>query len=275
MAAAILLIVIFLVRRMTRPLRALATAADNLGRGEEAPSLALSGPDEVRRTTRAFNAMRERIQRFVQDRTRMLAAISHDLRTPITTLRLRAEFIEDGETRDKIIETLDEMQRMTEAALAFARGEAAQEKTRQVDLAALVQSLCDDLAELGYDVVFSEAERTPYACRPLGLKRALRNLIENAATYGTRARVALRQTSAGLEVVVDDDGPGIPEEDLDRVFEPFFRLEESRSTETGGIGLGMAIARSIVRGHGGEITLKNRSGGGLRVLVTLPGEARS
>jgi signal transduction histidine kinase len=270
MALAILTIVFVMVRRITRPLQALAAAADGLGRGEQLAPLALSGPDEVRRTTGAFNAMDARIRRFVGDRTRMLAAISHDLRTPITTLRLRAEFIEDGENRTKILETLDEMQRMTEAALAFAREEATPEKTRRVDLAALIQSLCDDLAELGRDVAFEGPGRTPYAGRPAGLKRALRNMIENAGTYGRRARVSLATTAEGLDIIIDDDGPGIPEQDRERVFEPFVRLEESRSPETGGIGLGMAIARSIVRGHGGDITLDNRAGGGLGTVIHLP-----
>jgi signal transduction histidine kinase len=234
------------------------------------PALAESGPLDIRQTTRAFNRMGGRLQRFVQDRTRMLAAISHDLRTPITTLRLRAEFVDDEETRAKILETLEEMQRMTEATLAFAREEANAEDTRTVDLAALVDSVCADLADLGQDVAFSGPERLPYACRPLSLKRALRNLIENAVAYGERARVALAAGDDGLRVMIDDDGPGIPEADFERVFQPFVRLEESRSLETGGIGLGMAIARSIVRAHGGEIELENRRGGGFRVTIRLP-----
>jgi signal transduction histidine kinase len=214
--------------------------------------------------------MRERLERFIQDRPRMLAAISHDLRTPLTSLRLRAEFIEDEETRTRILATLDEMQRMAEATLVFARQEAAREETRTVDLAALVDSLCQDLRDLGRDVSFGGAEKTPYVCRPVGLKRALRNLIENAVIYGQRARVELRETAAELSVIIDDDGPGIPERDVERVFEPFVRLEESRNSQTGGIGLGMAIARSIVRRHGGDIVLTNRAAGGLRVTVRLP-----
>ncbi len=170
--------------------------------------------------------MRGRLQRFVQDRTRMLAAISHDLRTPITTLRLRAEFVEDEETRTKLLETLDEMQRMIEATLAFAREEAAAEDTRTVDLAALVESVAADLADLGQQVTFSGPERLPYVGRPIGLKRAVRNLIENAVTYGERARVALERGAAALRIVIDDDGPGIPEADMERVFAPFVRLEE-------------------------------------------------
>lgn len=272
-AAALSVIVVLMVRRITRPLDDLAAAADGIGRGEAVPSLAEEGPLDVRRTTRAFNRMNERLQRFVQDRTRMLAAISHDLRTPITSLRLRAEFVDNEETRAKILDTLAEMERMTEATLAFAREEAAGEETRVVDLAALVDSLCADLADVGMDVAFAGAPKTPYACRPTGLRRALRNLVENAAAYGERARVALERGDGGVRIVIDDDGPGIPEADFERVFQPFVRGEESRSRNTGGIGLGLSIARSVVRGHGGDVRLANRPEGGLRATVGLPAGA--
>jgi signal transduction histidine kinase len=169
-----------------------------------------------------------------------------------------------------MVETLDEMQRMVEATLAFAREEATSEETRVVDLAALVESTALDLADLGADVQVAHPGRLAYPCRPLGLRRALRNLIENAVRYGARARVSLEPGREEHRIVVDDDGPGIPEEAFERVFEPFVRLEDSRSRETGGIGLGLAIARSIVRGHGGDIRLANREGGGLRVTVALP-----
>ena len=270
MAAAILVIVVLSVRRITRPLRTLAAAADSFGRGQDGAPPAEAGPEEVRRTIRAFNEMQERLRRFVADRTGMLAAISHDLRTPITTLRLRAEFIEDPETRGKILETLDEMQQMAEATLGFLREDAAREDSRQVDLAALVQSLCDDLADAGREVAFAGAGRTPLVCRPVALKRALSNLIENAVAYGERARVALEDGMSELRIVVVDDGPGIPPDRMAAVFEPFVRLEESRSRETGGVGLGLAIARSIARGHGGDVTLENRPEGGLRAILRLP-----
>jgi signal transduction histidine kinase len=269
-AAALSLIVTLMVRRITRPMAELTAAAERLGRGETVLAIAERGPLDIRQTMRAFNRMRGRLQRFVQDRTRMLAAISHDLRTPITTLRLRAEFVDDEETRAKILETLDEMQHMIEATLAFAREEAAAEDTRTVDLAALVESVAADFADLGQEVVFSGPERLAYACRPIGLKRAVRNLIENALVYGERARVALEPGALAVRIVIEDDGPGIPEADFERVFAPFVRLEESRSRETGGIGLGMAIARSIVRGHGGDIELANRPEVGLRVVISLP-----
>ena len=159
---------------------------------------------------------------------------------------------------------------LTEAALAFAREDAASEATRLVDLAALVQSLCDDLGDSGLEVAYLGPEKIPYPCRPVALKRALVNLIQNAVAYGERARVSPEPGAETLRILVEDDGPGIPEADLERVFEPFLRLEASRSRETGGVGLGLAIARSILRGHGGDITLENRSGGGLRAIVPLP-----
>ncbi len=273
MALLLVVVVIVMVRRVTRPLARLAAASDQLGRGQETAALPERGPRDVRRTIAAFNRMNQRLQRYVSDRTNMLAAISHDLRTPITSLRLRAEFVEDAETRERMIATLDEMQQMAEATLDFAREEAAREHTRPVNLVALLQSLCDDLVELGQEVSFQDTKApTPavLACRPVALKRALRNLIENAVRYGQRARLALRTGEEGFRIDIDDDGPGIAAEALERVFEPFVRLEESRSPETGGIGLGLAIARSIARGHGGDIALTTRDEGGLRASVSLP-----
>ena len=263
-------LMIFMVRRITRPLAQLSAAADRFGRGEAVPVLAEQGPLDIQETIRAFNRMRDRLERFVQDRTRMLAAISHDLRTPITALRVRAELIDDAETRGKILTTLDEMQRMTEATLAFVREEAEQEDTRLIDLEALVESLCDDLSDTGKDVTFSGPGKTPYRCRVVSLKRAISNLVDNAVAYGQRARVTLSVEGEALHVTIDDDGPGIAASDMERIFEPFVRLETSRSRDTGGVGLGMAIARSIVRRHGGDITLANRPDGGLRVTVCLP-----
>ena len=172
--------------------------------------------------------------------------------------------------REKILETLAEMQEMVEAVLTFAREDATHEETRSVDLAALIASLCDDLADRDLDVRFAETQQVLYQCRPATLKRALNNVIENAVAYGAGARVALANLDTIYEITVDDDGPGIPEAELDRVFEPFLRLETSRSRETGGAGLGLAIARSIFRGHGGDITLENRPGGGLRATIQLP-----
>lgn len=267
---AISLITVLVLRRMTRPLKGLARAADAFGRGLEVAPLEEGGPEEIRHTVHAFNLMQERLKRFVEDRTRMLAAIGHDLRTPITSLRIRAEFVEDEETRAKIIETLDEMQRMIEAALSFLREEAATEPARTVDLAALVESLVADSADLGWQVDFRAEARPVLRCRSDSLRRALRNLIENAVRYGERARVLLERGRDEVRIIVEDDGPGIPPEMMERAFEPFFRLEKSRSRETGGIGLGLAIARTIARSHGGDLRLANRPEGGLRAILTLP-----
>ncbi len=262
--------VVLAVRRATRPMTRLAVAADALGRGEALPPLPEAGPADVRATVQAFNRMQARLRRFVDDRTRMLAAIGHDLRTPITSLRLRAEFVEDEDTRSRILATLDEMQNMVEGTLAFARQDAADEPTRTVDLSALVESTVLDLADLGAEVTFAEGRRQTLRCRPVALRRALRNLIENAVRYGTRCRVRIEGDRHEVRILVEDDGPGIPEAEQERVFEPFVRLEGSRSSQTGGIGLGLAIARSIVRAHGGDIRLANRPGGGLAVTVALP-----
>ena len=261
-------------RRLARPMRGLANAAGRLGRGEAVADLAEAGPAEIRETVRAFNLMRARLDRYVTDRTAMLAAVSHDLRTPITSLRLHAEFVEDAETKAKILAALDEMQRMTGDALTFIREDAHREETRTVDLHALLDSVAADLAELGHDIAVAESERVLAACRPAVLRRALRNLLENAAAYGGRAAARIERDGPEIRVVVEDEGPGIPEDELERVFEPFVRLEASRSRDTGGSGLGLAISRSIVRAHGGDIRLENRAGGGLRATVALPGAER-
>ena len=258
-------------RRIAKPMRGLAAAAGRLGRGEAVEDLSEAGPVETRDTVRAFNRMRVRLDRYVRDRTAMLAAVSHDLRTPITSLRLHAEFVEDGETRAKIIAALDEMQRMTEDALAFIREDMRREETRNVDLHALLDSVAADLSELGHEIAVEDSGRVVVACRPAALRRALRNLLENAAAYGGRASARIERDGSGVRVVVEDEGPGIPEADLERVFEPFVRLETSRSRDTGGSGLGLAIARGIVRGHGGDIVLANRAEGGLRATAALPG----
>jgi len=267
---SICLIVVLMVQRLTRPLQQLTEVAEQVGRGESITPLSEEGPIDIRQTIRAFNRMYERLQRFVQDRTRMLAAISHDLRSPITSLRLQVELMKDREARGKMLETLEDMQRMTEATLAFARDEASTEASRSVDLSALIDSLCQDLGDMGMEVKFESTKKTPYTCRPIGLKRAIRNVIENAVSYGGRARVTLQQNDTEFRIVIQDDGPGIPEQDFERVFQPFVRLEESRNKQTGGIGLGMAIARSIVRNHGGDISLANTPGGGLTVTIHLP-----
>jgi signal transduction histidine kinase len=254
----------------SRPLRNLAAAADRLGRGEGFQPLPETGPRETRQANVAFNRMRERLDRYIRDRTAMLAAIAHDLRTPITSLRLRAEFIEDEETKTKVLETLAEMQAMAEAVLSFARGDAESEESRETDIAALVESVVDDIAAQGRDASFEESSAVTLRCRPFALRRAIGNLVDNAVFYGGRARAHIETTVDEIRIFIDDDGPGIPSADLERVFDPFVRLEGSRSRETGGAGLGLSIARSILRAHGGDVKLENRPKSGLRATATLP-----
>lgn len=260
---------VVMARRIARPMRRLTSAAESLGRGEQNGHVPEEGPDDIRRTAVAFNQMQERLTRFVTDRTAMLAAIGHDLRTPITTLRLRTEFIADSETKERLLDTVDEMQAITDATLAFTQGEAVDEPTRPVDIAALIESICADLADLGRDVHFTENGVIPYRCRPAALRRASRNLIENALRYGERAQVSVTHSPAGVDIVVEDHGPGIPEGEIERMFLPFVRLEESRNARTGGIGLGLSIARTIARAHGGDIVLSNLPRG-LRAVLHLP-----
>ncbi|WP_142848657.1 ATP-binding protein [Telmatospirillum sp. J64-1] len=253
------------VSRATRPLARFAAAAERLGVDVAAPPLPESGPREVRRAAHAFNEMQTRLRRYIDDRTQMLAAISHDLRTPITRLRLRAEFVDDDEQRTKMLADLAEMEAMIAATLAFARDDAATEAREPIDLAALCQGLAEDFA-MDYD----GPETLAAEARPLGLKRALTNLMDNARKYGGDARIVLTAGKAEAVVEIIDSGPGIPPEELDRVFAPFHRVERSRSRETGGVGLGLSVARNILRAHGGDITLSNRPEGGLKATMVLP-----
>ncbi len=268
----VLLALTFMIRRITRPLRMLSKASNCLGLGQQVGSLPEKGPEDLRETIRAFNQMNSRLQRFVSDRTQMLAALSHDLRTPLTTMRLRVELMPDSKDRDQLLVALEEMQQMSEAALAFMRQASDNEETRQVELGAMLGSLCDDLVELGQDVSFSEGAETIISCRPVSLKRAFRNLIENAVKYGEKAEVSFclgEGPEQRVIVNIQDTGPGIPEDRVEKVFQPFFRLEGSRNRDTGGIGLGLSIARNIVRNHGGDIQLINNQKG-LLVRVILP-----
>lgn len=258
------------VRKATLPFAVFAAAAERLGVDVGAPPLAVTGPREVRRAAHAFNVMQDRIVRFVQDRTQMLAAISHDLKTPITRLRLRAEFIEDEEQRAKMLADLAEMEQMIAATLAFARDDAASEPRQRLDLATMVQGMLEDLEDMGVACSYDGPDSLVIAARPVALKRAIANLIDNAVKYGGRAGVGLRSTGGEIHLSIDDDGPGIPPESVERVFAPFFRLESSRSRDTGGTGLGLAVARAAIRAHGGDITLANRPEGGLRATLILP-----
>ena len=270
MAVGILIVSVLLVRSITAPLRALAGAADRIGTDISTHAAAETGPREIRHVAKAFNTMQARIGRLISDRTQTLAAVSHDLKTPLTRLRLRAEFVGDDDLRQMIDGDLDEMERMIDSTLAFLRGDASGEESRTIDIGSILKTICDQAADAGHDVVLSGNERAALHCKPLAIKRALSNLIDNAIKYGRRASVSLADKAHELVVTIDDDGPGIAECEQERVFDPFYRIEGSRSRETGGTGLGLTLARTVVRTHGGDIALRNRAGGGLRVVVSLP-----
>ncbi len=270
MAVLVTVLVTWALRRATRPFAAFAAAAERLGVDVTAPPLTEDGPSEVRQAAHAFNVMQQRLGRFIADRTQMLAAISHDLRTPITRMRLRAEFVEDEEQRSKMLADLAEMEAMIAATLAFARHDADAEPRRTLDLAALLAALVDDFAAAGKEAAYDGPQTLTIAGRPTALKRAFANLIGNAVAYGESARVSLAPGDAQAVIEIADDGPGIPEAEHERVFAPFYRLEGSRNRDTGGTGLGLAVARGIARAHGGDVVLRNRDGGGLAVTVTLP-----
>ena len=270
MGLIVLAVATWAVRRVTAPLGVLSAAADRLGRDVTAESLAEAGTIEMQRAARAFNRMQERLRRLIESRTQMLAALSHDLRTPLTLLRLRTEEVADADERDKMLATIGEMDEMIGTTLAFARDEVHAEPRRKVDIAALLASVVDDMADAGLPVTMTPAAPLIHDCQPGALKRALTNLLDNAVKYGKRAQAAIATVGNAIEIAIDDDGPGIPEAELARVFQPFYRVEDSRSRDTGGTGLGLAIAQSIVQAHGGELTLANRTGGGLRACIRLP-----
>jgi len=270
MAIVILGVSIWAARRVTTPLTLLATAAQRLGRDVNAPPLQEAGTIEVRRASRAFNDMQAQLRQFIDSRTQLLAAISHDLRTPLTLLRLRTEGVADGEDKDKMLATLTDMETMIGATLQYARDEMTNEPIRKTDLTALVQSVVDDMADADHDVAMSPSPPILFDCQPSTLKRAMTNLIDNAVKYGTRARVALRESGQSIEITVDDDGPGLSPDELEHVLQPFYRVEVSRNRDSGGVGLGLAIAKSLIERHGGTLTLSNRPPGGLRAQVTLP-----
>ncbi|PWC55183.1 ATP-binding protein [Azospirillum sp. TSO22-1] len=266
----IALLSVWAARRVTAPLARFAGAAERLGVDGEAEPLPEAGPRELRAATRAFNRMQERLRRFVADRTQMLAAISHDLRTPLTRLRLRAELVDDPEMQRKMLADLNEMEAMITATLAFARDDAQREPRGPLDLADLLQSLCEDRGDAGQSAAYQGPVHSVVDARSVALRRAFANLMDNAIAYGGGCRVRLAEEEGQVRVEIDDDGPGIPENQREKVFAPFYRLDPSRNKDTGGVGLGLSTARTIVRGHGGDVTLANRKEGGLRATVTLP-----
>ena len=256
---------------MVRPLSELTRAAAvGATSGGVVPRVPETGPEDVRAAASAFNAMTEKVKRTLESQRHLLSAVGHDLRTPITAMRINLEFVADEDLRECLMRNLDELQELTEQVLGAARGTGG-ETRRSVDLSALVESLCTDLDEMGEPVKWDLHAPAPIDCRPNEIRRAVRNLVENAVAYGGEADVKIDDSQDAYEIVVEDHGPGsIPDADHQRVFEPFVRLESSRNREGGGTGLGLTLVKAIAEGHGGAITLENRPEGGLRARLRLP-----
>ena len=268
--ATVIVISLIAVRWVTGPLTVLADAAEKLGENINRPPVPETGPAEVQRAARSFNAMQQRLSRSMAERSRVLTAMSHDLKTPITRMRLRTEMLEDQAVREKFDRDLAEMEQMVTQTLEFMRDAADTEPVQRVDLMALLESLQGDYEDMGREVRISGRVSRPLGARPVALRRCLTNLVDNAIRYGVRATIDVAGEASRVVVRVLDEGPGIPEAELERALEPFFRGDASRSRETGGFGLGLGIARNIARAHGGELTLKNRPEGGLAATLTLP-----
>jgi signal transduction histidine kinase len=271
----VIVVSLIAVRWATQPLQQLATAATAFAHDLDAPALVVSGPVEVRRAAEAFNFMQHRLRQLVVERGRALAAVSHDLRTPLTRMRLRAELVDDASLQRKLNADIDAMQGMVNSVLAYLRGLEDAEPIQPINMEALLSSIVDDEQALGRPVHLDPGAPDPMAVAPyVGklsvLKRAVTNLVDNAVAHGTSVTVRIEDSASELRVLIDDDGPGIPPADLERVTEPFVRLDASRRLETGGVGLGLAIVRDAAAYHGGSLVLHNRSSGGLRATLTLP-----
>ena len=266
----ILLPVLWIGRRMSRPLRELTLAAERFGPGDGGDPISESGPHDVARLIAAFNALRLRVVGMLDEKDRMLGAIGHDLRTPLAALRVRVESVEDETDRARMTETIAEMNRTLDDILSLARLGRPSEALVETDLSALVDAVVEDFRDLSANVVFIEADRLPVRLRPSLMRRAIRNLIENAIKYGRCAEVSVVADGAQVDINVADQGPGIPEDRMAIVFDAFTRLETSRNRETGGIGLGLALARAIVREAGGDVLLANGVNGGLIATIRLP-----
>ena len=272
MLASVLAIAAWVLNRWTQPLTIFASAAERLGTDIHAPPLKEKGPLEVRTAARAFNVMQDRIRSLVQDRTAFAAAIAHDLGTPITRLHLRAEEIADEDTRKPILADLNQMRRMITATLGFARLGFSAEAIEAIDLMSLVQRVSDDLSDVGADVSINGPQRLTVNTKPIALSRVLSNVVENAVKYGERASITVAARASSIEIAIDDVGPGIPEAMQSEVFDPFRRLASPNGESVEGTGLGLTVARSLVRGLGGEISLRNRATGGLRATIALPNQ---
>ncbi|MCG8104702.1 MAG: ATP-binding protein [Candidatus Thiodiazotropha endolucinida] len=267
---SVILLSLFGVHTIVRPLRELRQAAEGLGKDIHQPPLEPTGPSEVRETARAFNTMQQRLKNYIEDRAGILAAVSHDLKTPLTRLRLRTDLMDDDELREKTHKDLEDMEAMVTATLDFMRGTETGETSQRLDLMALLESVQQDAQEAGKTVSINGHVVSPYTGKPLALKRCIVNLVENAVRYGGSCEISVEERNQEVVVDICDQGPGIPEDMLEKVFAHFVRVESSRAQHTGGTGLGLGIARNIARAHGGDLALSNRSNGGLCARLKLP-----
>jgi signal transduction histidine kinase len=270
LAASITVVTAFAARQFSRPIERLAAAVRQFGLNPRAPPIAEAGPRELQQVIETFNAMQAQIQKFVAYRTMMLAAISHDLRTPLTRMRLRGEFIDDQEQQARLFRDVDEMQNMVDEALAFFRDDASVEETTSFDLPHVLLTVANDYADQAVDIGYVGPAHVVYRGRPFTLKRAFTNLIDNAVKYGKHPEIELSCGEMALVVAIRDRGPGIPADALENVFRPYYRIDGSRNRTSGGVGLGLTVAQAIVHGHGGEIILQNRPEGGLEARIVLP-----
>ena len=257
------------MRNQVKPIRRLAIAAEDFGKGRDTPNFKPEGAIEVRQASSAFISMRDRIKRQVSRRTEMLAGVSHDLRTPITRMKLQLELLKENKNTGELVRDLSEMEHMLEGYLAFARGEG-EELPKEVDVVKLVKQVIEDVKKNGANISLSSEKRVLISLRPNLFRRCIANLIENADRYASAVSVELTVEVGFVKILIDDNGPGISEELRDQVFRPFFRLDDSRNLDTGGVGLGLAISRDAIISHGGEIELQDSPTGGLRVMLKLP-----
>lgn len=268
---ALILLCYLVIKRLAVPMHEFGDAARRFGMDLQSPPLALAGSPDTRKAVKSFNEMQRRIRRMVHDRTQMLAAVSHDLRTPITRLQLRMEYFKGTPQYEKAIADLATMEEMISSILAFARDHARSEPMERFDINALIESICDDMIDMGRHVTYhSKVERLTYFGRINAIRRAITNFIDNAIKYGNEADVSLAVKHHEVQIKVDDHGPGIPEDLLEKVFDPFFRVDSARSPKMAGTGLGMTVAREIIRNHGGDVILMNRKKDGLSVSISLP-----
>ncbi|AJW99531.1 HAMP domain protein [Burkholderia gladioli] len=269
-AVSILAAALLATHYLARPIRQFADDLRAFGGDPRTSPLLEAGPHELRAAIAAFNTLQAQLRRFVEDRTAMLAAMSHDLRTPLTKIRLRGEFIEDEDQRTRLFRDVDDLQAMADSALSFFRDDFTAEEPTAFDFAGLLHAMADDYADHGEHVSYAGPERLVFTGRPFSLRRACMNLVDNALKYGDCAELELHGDESQIRITICDRGPGIPAGTFEQVFAPFFRLEKSRNRTTGGMGLGLTSARAIVRAHGGDIKLANRPSGGLQVGITLP-----